>query len=127
MDDVASVEDGALDLIGYGEGGWRGAVTDSYVVDIDHFLDFGDFGDGIHVNFLLGDLDDFCCDGLAIGCEGGGLRVESFVEVGEEVAEAFGVLWSVFVDADLVRGAVGEDDVAEEGLLEEHGAGEELA
>lgn len=53
--------------------------------------------------------------------------MERAVEVGEVVAEGFDVLDAVFVDADLSRLRVGEDDVPQKGLFEVHCAAECLS
>ena len=42
-----------------------GAGAEGEVMRVDHALDFGRFGDWIKVCDAFGDLDDFCCDGLA--------------------------------------------------------------
>ncbi len=65
-DEVAGVEDGALDFVGAGAfGGY--AVEDGLVVFVDHLLDFGDFGDGVHGALLVCYLDHFGVDWLARG------------------------------------------------------------
>ena len=51
---------------------------------------------------------------------------EVAVERVEEVAEAFGVLWPVFVHADFRGEVIGVDEIGQEGLLELHSAGELL-
>ena len=116
IDHVAREEDGLLDaqalvpqvirLLGQG-----------LVVQVDHVLHLGHLHHGVQRRRLVSDLDH-----LGIDLTTRARIALAPVELGEEFAEALGMLWAVLVDLDDARLLVRLHEGIEKQLLEMHGA-----